>query len=119
MAVDVLRCRSCPSSVTDDVITHLLNVRTFDVYSNHVTKILCKTPVCLKINIFHFHFSLHATFFSVAVGCRSPAGLCGDGPRRGCHRTRLGRLRPQPRRVSRPSGHRRIQVLTLEQFRPT
>ena len=63
MAVDVLRCRSCPSSVTDDVITHLLNVRTFDVYSNHVTKTLCKTPVCLKINIFHFHFSLHAPYF--------------------------------------------------------
>ena len=28
----------------------------FDVYSNHVTKMLCKTPVCLEINIFHFFF---------------------------------------------------------------
>ena len=39
-----------------------MNVWTFDVYSNHVTKTLCKTPVCLKINIFHFHF-FHFHFF--------------------------------------------------------
>ena len=39
--------------------THLLNVWTFDIYLKHVMKILCKTPECLKINIFHifFHFS--------------------------------------------------------------
>ena len=46
--------------------THLLNVWTFDVYSNHVTKSLCKTPVCLKINIFHFSFSFFHFSFKVA-----------------------------------------------------
>ena len=35
---------------------HLYFIHFFDVNSNHVTKMLCKTPVCLEINIFYYFF---------------------------------------------------------------